>query len=219
MQQHKYKLIRNQRKTIGIYIKQGAVEVRAPYLTPLSQIEAFVEKHREWIDKHMAQDQDKSPLDYGAFIPVLGNKYEIRATSKQMSFFEDSVCYVPQGLSEEEIKASCIVLYRELAKRLITQSVEYYSKQMSLYPSAVKINGARTRWGSCSSKKSLNFSWRLMMTDMGCLNYVVIHELAHLQEMNHGPKFWRIVAQTMPNYRDAERRLKTYAKQKITSLI
>jgi hypothetical protein len=82
---------------------------------------------------------------------------------------------------------------------------------MSVTPIAVKINSAKTRWGSCSNKKSLNFSWRLIMADDDVIDYVVVHELAHLREMNHSPRFWAVVEAVLPDYR--ERKLKLRALQ------
>jgi predicted metal-dependent hydrolase len=72
----------------------------------------------------------------------------------------------------------------------------------------IAIKGQSTRWGSCSSKRNLNFNWRLMMAPPGAVDYVIIHELCHLKELNHSPRFWALVAQHCPDYRRWERWLK-----------
>ena len=80
-------------------------------------------------------------------------------------------------------------------------------------PSAVKINGAKTRWGSCSSKKSINFSWRLIKADDDVIDYVVVHELSHITEMNHSPNFWAIVENILLDYRERKVKLKRLQKR------
>jgi len=90
----------------------------------------------------------------------------------------------------------------------MAERVAHYKEIMGVSPAAVKINGAKTRWGSCSAKKSLNFSWRLIMADDAAIDYVVVHELAHMFEMNHSERFWAIVAGVLPDYKERRKRLK-----------
>jgi predicted metal-dependent hydrolase len=95
-----------------------------------------------------------------------------------------------------------------LAKQICTGKTLDFAKQMKVMPAAVKVNGATARWGSCSAKKSLNFSWRLVMADDAVIDYVVVHELAHITEMNHSARFWAIVAGMLPDYKERQKRLK-----------
>jgi predicted metal-dependent hydrolase len=115
---------------------------------------------------------------------------------------------LPPGLSPEEIKRSVIVVYRSAAKQLLTGRVAHYAKQMGVVPAAVRVTSARTRWGSCSSADSINFSWRIVMADDDVIDYVVVHELAHIVEHNHSDRFWRIVASVLPDYKQRRQRLK-----------
>ena len=94
------------------------------------------------------------------------------------------------------------------AKEIIPARVAYYSRIMNVTPTAVKIGGAKTRWGSCSGKNSLNFSWRLMLTNDDAIDYVVVHELAHILEHNHSKRFWAVVENVMPDYRERRKGLK-----------
>ena len=97
---------------------------------------------------------------------------------------------------------------RAQAKEILPSKVAHYESLMDVASAQVKISGAKTRWGSCSSKGNLNFSWRLMLADDNLIDYVVVHELAHLREMNHSPRFWAVVAQVMPDYKARQRKLK-----------
>ena len=89
----------------------------------------------------------------------------------------------------------------ERAVREIPPKVRHYSAIMGLRPTGIRITAARTRFGSCSGKNSLCFSWRLMEYPEEAVDYVVVHELAHIVHKNHGPDFWALVGQYMPDYK------------------
>ena len=213
-----YNLIRSKRKTLGLYIRGGVLEVRAPLKMPKHEIEKFIVSKEKWITNKLAHSQEqvrsseKFQLDYGDSVLYLGNEYPVISKVGNRVGFENGF-YVPPNLSSEEIRSACVQIYRMLAKRDITNRVIEFSKQMGVTPTAVKINGAKTRWGSCSSRKSLNFSWRLIMADSDVVDYVVAHELAHLIEMNHSQKFWTIVENTLPDYRQRKQRLRELNKR------
>jgi len=102
---------------------------------------------------------------------------------------------------------------RALAREILPGKVAHYANLMGLSPAHVKISGAKKRWGSCSSKGHLNFSWRLMLADEELIDYVVVHELAHLRVMNHSPRYWAVVAQVMPDYKARQKLLRAFAAE------
>lgn len=102
---------------------------------------------------------------------------------------------------------ACAAL-RALAKERLTRRAEHWSERTGLLYNRLFIKGQRTKWGSCSAKKNVNLNWRLVMLPPELADYVVVHELAHLREMNHGPRFWAIVGQYAPDYRDNIAQLK-----------
>ena len=106
-------------------------------------------------------------------------------------------------LTEERIKE-----LKKQAKRIIPQKVEYYSKIMGLKYGRITITSAKTRFGSCTSAGNLSFSYRLMLYPDEAVDYVVVHELAHLVELNHSPRFYAIVASVMPDYKERQKILK-----------
>jgi len=108
-----------------------------------------------------------------------------------------------ENVSEEE-KSRLI----SLAKEVIPEKAERFAKIMGVVPSSVKITGAMTRWGSCSAKNALCFSWRLMLYPEKAVDYVVIHELSHILHHNHSREFWNTVALYMPDYKEAEQMLR-----------
>ncbi|MBQ7760446.1 MAG: M48 family metallopeptidase [Clostridia bacterium] len=91
---------------------------------------------------------------------------------------------------------------------IVTPILEKYSNRMGLFPSHVSINTAKTRFGSCSSTGRINFSCRLALYPYEAIEYVCVHELAHLKEMNHSKKFWAIVEKQLPDYKERKKLLK-----------
>ncbi len=115
---------------------------------------------------------------------------------------------------ENDLGNTGLAALREMAKAVIPERVRYFSEIMGVRPARVRINAAKTRFGSCSGKGNLNFSCRVMAYSANAVDYVVIHELSHLLHMDHSPEFWRTVEKYMPDYRDAKAELKQIPKIK-----
>lgn len=96
---------------------------------------------------------------------------------------------------------TCQRIWREAAQKVLPERVAHFSEIMKLYPSGMRITSARTRFGSCSAKNRLCFSYRLMDYPPAAIDYVVVHELAHISHKNHGPDFWALVESVLPDYR------------------
>ncbi|MBS3938644.1 MAG: M48 family metallopeptidase [Peptococcaceae bacterium] len=182
-------------------------------------IDKFVASKEKWaIDKlAMSIERQKQraafTLNYGDMAQYCGREYPVSAKPGGRLGFDDERFYMPPDLNSAQIKQACVQIYRMLAKRDLTNKVLLFSKQMGVTPTAVKITSARTRWGSCSGKKSLNFSWRLIMAEGGAVDYVVVHELAHITEMNHSERFWAIVEGMLSDYKKRQQRLKDLQKK------
>jgi len=215
-----YRLIRSNRKTIAIHIsKDAAVEVRAPLRASKAVIDEFVASKQDWIRTHRAarerrvQQKAAFELRYGDAVSVQGTRCPIEAKAGSRAGFDGQRFFLPPGLPPEEIKRAVIAVYRLVAKNVLTRKAADYAQRTGLLPAAVKINGAKTRWGSCSGKNSVNFSWRLMMADDATIDYVVAHELAHIREHNHSDRFWAIVALAMPDYKERRAALRELQKR------
>ncbi|MCL2457233.1 MAG: M48 family metallopeptidase [Defluviitaleaceae bacterium] len=209
-----YTLIRSRRKTVAIYVRGGEVEVRAPLRISQREINRFVSEKEQWILKictrqtAQAEKKESFAVDYGSCIFFRGKQCEItRYDGQRARFFEEVFC-MPPNFMPHQIKSACVQIYKTLAKKYISERVAFFSAQMGVTPSAVKINSAMKRWGSCSARKSLNFSWRLIMADDCVIDYVVIHELTHLKEMNHSARFWAIVESVLPDFRERKIKLR-----------
>jgi len=91
--------------------------------------------------------------------------------------------------------------YRKQARNVLTERVEFFARKHGFKIGKIRVSSARTRWGSCSSKDTLSFTWRLVMAPLEVIDYVVVHELCHLKEMNHSKAFWTRVERILPDYK------------------
>jgi len=214
-----YTLSRSKRKTLSLYVRSGKVEVRAPVEVSKSEIDKFVVSKEKWITDQLEkanerqEQRGKFTLNYSDMVLYGGKGYPIVAKPGGRVGFDGERFYMPPDLPPDRIKYACVQIYRLLAKRDLTNKVLDFAKRMEVEPHAVKINGAKTRWASCSGKKSLNFSWRLMMAEDDVVDYVVVHELAHITELNHSERFWAIVRGMLPDYMERQKRLKVLQKK------
>jgi len=208
-----YNLTRSNRKTIAIQIRNGVVEVRAPLRTPMQVIDNFVKLKEGWISERLAISSERAEsrkyftLTYGDLVTYRGKQYHITEKPGDRVGFDGESFYMPPGLSPRQVRAACIQIYRQLAERYITKRAFMLALIMSVLPSAVRINSAKARWGSCSVKQSVNFSWLLIMADDDVIDYVIVHELAHIKELNHSANFWAVVERVIPEYRELKARL------------
>jgi hypothetical protein len=101
-----------------------------------------------------------------------------------------------------------ITWYRGQARMVLTERVDFFAREHAFKIGKIRISSARTRWGSCSSKDTLSFTWRLVMAPLDVIDYVVVHELCHLKEMNHSKAYWAQVEAILPDYKRRRKWLK-----------
>ena len=109
-----------------------------------------------------------------------------------------------------ELTAGEEALYKAQAKEYLQLKCQFFAQRMGIRHGAVKVNGAKTRWGSCNRKGDINFTYRLLFVPEDLIDYVVVHELAHIKEMNHSASFWAVVEETMPDYKSRRKRLREF---------
>jgi len=209
-----YTLKRSNRKTVAIHILNGAVEVRAPLKMPKHDIDRFVKSKAGWIAKRLPLSKERAELrsnfrlTYGDFVTYRGMPYPITERPGDLVGFDGECFFMPPNLTPEQVKRACIQIYRQLADHFLIKRAYLFAVIMSALPSDVRINSAKSRWGSCSGKNSVNFSWLLVMADDDLIDYVIVHELAHITELNHSADFWALVEKVIPEYRELRVRLR-----------
>jgi predicted metal-dependent hydrolase len=208
------KIVRSRRRTITLIVTQdSALVVRAPLNASNAYIASVVREKSDWIRQKLSEIslRPKSPAKEfvnGEEFMYLGRAYQLCFVERAEKDVEltDKLC-----LAARVKPIARFVLRRWLkaaAAKVINQRCQWYADATGLKPAAIKITEARKRWGSCGSKGILNFSWRLVMAPQEIIDYVVVHELAHLAELNHSPAFWRRVADMLPDYKKREQWLK-----------
>lgn len=208
-----YEIKYSKRKTVTIYItSDDKVEVRCPKRTRKSDIEEFINQKQKWIEKKLLElrNQSKVILRAGETTPYLGDEYPIINTDGEEGFYGEAF-HIRKSEDEQYVYDALKQIYIQKAKELIPQRVHKHEEIMGLYASKIGITSAKTRWGSCSAKNSLNFTWKLIMADLDTIDYVVVHELAHIKEKNHSKNFWSLARLYKPDYKDSKKKLRYLA--------
>lgn len=203
-----YTLIHSRRKTVALIVQpDGSLVVRAPQCATRRQVEEVIHTKLTWIQQaqdKMRQAQAARPVvefKAGAKFPLLGHLYQLRLAENNRlpltlgSVFTLDRRFLPQGRQIFE------QFYRAQARLVIGLRVERLAQQHGFKVAGVRISGAKTRWGSCSVKGTLSFSWRLVLLPIEVIDYVVVHELVHLRIKNHQKAFWERVAAILPDYK------------------
>jgi predicted metal-dependent hydrolase len=210
---------RKRRRTISLQItRQSDIIVSAPYFTPASEINSFVEQKYDWIQKNIRRQKEER-FYAGEKLYISGEYfYYLGATYPLEVFFQQDL---PLGLVfwSNRFYLNCqygracrksyfILWYKTKACEYFTKRVEHLGRQLQLLSKGTRITSARTRWGSCSGEDKLAFSFRLIMAPAVVIDYVIVHELMHIKEKNHSSKFWELIENAMPEYQLHRRWLK-----------
>lgn len=206
-----YTVTRSDRKSVAIVIDtNGLVSVRAPKSMSDNDISAFVDSKKMWIRTKQEQiaaiseKHDTLKSDDGDSILYLGHSYVISKEPVSDIYIEGDTLITPMDATIETIT----VWLKLEAGKIIRERVARYANIMGVSYAGVKMSDAKGRWGSCSSKDSLNFAWRLVLAPLGVIDYVVVHELSHITYKNHSSQFWARVKTVIPHYMEQQDWLK-----------
>lgn len=214
-------IVRTDRKTIAITIqKDGRIIIRAPRHTSNARIQQFMVEKQDWIlSKQRAAQERAATIPCHQFQPgeiflYLGNSYPLEWSEWANPRLEliDGRFLLAANFTHNA-GGAFTHWYRQQAKTVISERVRLFADIHRLHYDGVSITAARTRWGSCSAKGRLRFTWRLMMAPLPVVDYVVVHELAHLVVKNHSQLFWGQVASMMSDYAQFRQWLKDYGHQ------
>jgi len=212
------------RKSLSMrFDTHGVLQIKAPKLLLSSQINTFIKKNNIWIEREYSKLQERNNnkkwylFGEETSFEFIASQSQLPPTSLSLSHLplskeaykfplvEGYTCEAGGGVNTTEL----INFYKSQAKNYIIPRCTELSQKYGFSFKTIRITSAATRWGSCSSKKTLNFSYRLVMAPKETIDYVIIHELCHLREMNHSRKFWKQVADIMPEYKEHEKHLKS----------
>lgn len=198
------RVVSDRARRISIKINgQGEVIVTTPRWIANRDVSHFVEASREWITAQREKVYAKPKLSSTQAVYYLGNEYSLKLSNKQdgsVRFYQDSLLLAPTILSSRAAVQLLEKWLQSKARHLITKRTHHWSEQMNLPFNGMAFKQQKTRWGSCSSTKHLNFNWKLIHAPLEVIDYVIIHELSHTKHMNHGKQFWDLVAQFDPDH-------------------
>ncbi|MCX8174472.1 MAG: M48 family metallopeptidase [Thermoplasmata archaeon] len=192
---------------------EGRLIVHAPVHTSKRTILEVVERNKDWIERTRARmlerrsQQTKKFVEGETFL-FLGKEYPLKIVKGQ----EEPVVFQDAFLLSDayigHAKAVFEWWYKNRAAEILIPRARELAYQFGFRPKKIKISGGKTRLGSCSTKGSINLSWRLVLTPPEIIDYVIIHELSHLKEKNHSKKFWALVERFIPDYKKRRKWLK-----------
>jgi predicted metal-dependent hydrolase len=178
-----------------------SITIQVPYFFPKSKIESVLREKDAWIQQHVQVVKTRTAARESETYLYLGKSYPLEIRQSQKNIVEISDKLYIASPSKKYVKNYLTSWYKQQARKIIIGRVHYYSSLSGLKFKSVNLTSAQTRWGSCSSEKNLNFNWRLIMSPLAVIDYVVAHELAHLVELNHSRSFWETVRKMFPLYR------------------
>jgi predicted metal-dependent hydrolase len=233
-----YWLKRGKRRTIGMLVGQDGLSVNAPRWAGVREIDAVLQDKADWILRKLAEvrertrQRDAQRIDWagGAAVPYLGQTLRLvldgahgwdanasrpRKASAQLVLIEDGTAELhlglPQTASPAQIKDAAQAWLMRQALRVFSERLAHFAPMLGVRHTSLRLSSAATRWGSASAAGAIRLNWRLIHLPMQSLDYVVVHELSHLREMNHSPQFWSVVGSVLPDYAQRRQALKAHS--------
>lgn len=217
-----YTLIQSSRQNVLFQaLPEAGLRVYAPKYLRLRDVDEMVRQRADELldmqrqtEARLEADRRAHPVTDGSPILIEGKRCILRlhrgARRSGRLAGEEYHLTLPNPDSDPDVRAAIRATLSTVALARIRQRLNHYVPRIGKMPGRVTIREQKSRWGSCSSKGNLNFNWKLIMAPPQALDYVVIHELCHLYEFNHSPRFWALVARQMPDYEVWKKWLKTH---------
>lgn len=217
-----YAFRRGRRRTIGFTIDAQGLRVAAPRWVGIGEVEDAIRERQEWIFTKLAEMQKhrtsipRVRWEDGGALPYLGRDITLRLASPQRRATSPvfdcdartlTVALPPQA-SGSQLRDRVQAWLQGEARTLFLERIAHFETRLGVRHRVLRLSSARTRWGSCSADGRILLNWRLIHFPLSSIDYVVAHELAHLKEMNHGPRFWATVATILPDYEATRDRMK-----------
>jgi hypothetical protein len=206
--------VRARRRTIGMQVDLDGLTVRAPRWVTLAEIEAALHERAAWILRTLAEwrarHRDVLPREWKTGAPILYRGAELalavfpsRRPAIRADLFDLTILH-PAAADEQRVANFVGQWLKDETLRLVAPSVELFAARLTTALPPVRLTNARGEWGSCNHRGEIRLNWRLVQLPPDLAEYVVAHEVAHLVEMNHSPRFWAQVERLLPGH--AQRR-------------
>lgn len=220
-----YELQRSKRRSIGFQIAPDGLRVTAPRWVTLAQIEQAIGEKQSWIlskleERHAQLERRRQSAmrwEDGASLPYFGSTLTLRiAPARRTTItYQDGSrelhVGMPEGASEQQLKDKVKRWLQQEAHRVFSERLPLYAEKLGVAYHSMTLSNAGTRWGSCTSQGKIRLNWRLIHFRLELIDYVIAHELSHLREMNHSPRFWATVESIFPDFESARKTLRQHA--------
>jgi predicted metal-dependent hydrolase len=199
------------RRSITLTIDESGLRVGAPWRAAASRIETVLETHASWIVRKLGEWQARRPPAFiwkdGAIAMLLGEPLSLVAQPDVEATMRHGDCLYVSACAENAaaLKERVTAWLRKSAQDWFEQRAAHFACILGVRVAAIRLSNAKTRWGTCHPDGRILLNWRLIQAPPALIDYVVVHELAHLREPNHSPRFWAWVATVLPDYK--QRRL------------
>ena len=171
----------------------------------------FLHQHTDWLARALARQPDRVCVTDGAEVPIGGVPHRIElCQGRRRAAVQEEGRLILTGSGAEGPRVAAFLRLR--ARDLIEPAVRAYARRVGRRVERIALRDTRSRWGSCSTTGTLSFSWRLAMAPDAVLDYVAAHEAAHLAEMNHSPRYWKIVNDLVPGWQAHRDWLKSHGR-------
>lgn len=224
-----YQIRRSQRAVkTRIIVAPGKIEVVAPFHVSEHRLHQFVLSQQQWIantlkklESRQSQYNRLSPESYhhGVRIPYLGSFYPLavqptKLKKVKIEWAEEFTAMVPETILSDfvshAIRKALTAWMKKQLRFQVELIVQRHGPSKNLFPRSISIKSQKTRWGSCGIHNDININWLLILAPLPVLEYVVVHELCHIQFRNHSHHFWTLVAHHLPDYKNQRHWLKQY---------
>ena len=216
-----FRFERARRKSIGFTVGPEGLVVRAPGWVPLREVDAAVQEKAMWILAKLQQMRERArqpltpeqPWVHGADLPYLGGTVRLCVVARGAlpdvpAGVQPLPLNLPPEASPTQVREAAEAWFKKKARALFEERLRHFGPQLGVQHQRLSLSSARTRWGSARSDGHIRLNWRLIHLPLAQIDYVVVHELAHLRVMDHSPRFWDTVGEVLPDWQQRRRQLR-----------
>ena len=207
---------RSNRRTLSLSVlKDGNIVIKAPISMKDETINRFVQEKQDWIRQKLSlinktNTKFEDVIHYRKFL-LYGNKYSLVTDDiKKIETNDNFQIVIPKKIEPAKMLKSLKLWYKKIAKQILSERIAFIESRIKLKSSSFRIGDSKGRWGSCNSKGTICLNFRVIMLPPALIDYVIVHELCHLVEMNHSKNFWKLVSTFFPNVESLKKAIKEY---------
>lgn len=222
-----YRLLRSRRRSIGFLIDEDGLRITAPRWVTIAEIESAILEKQRWIFTKLVERRERSArrlqaqMEWrdGATLPYLGDDLTLRIVAAQAAGASHNpdtrelIIGLPPGASDQQLKDRVQGWLQTEAKRIFAERLPVYAHRLGVSYRQFSLSSATTQWGSCTADGKIRLNWRLIHFALPLIDYVIAHELSHLREMNHSPRFWATVQSVFPEFKAARKILRDRSQE------